>query len=58
MIVESGSVTMDLDLNQLNGISPVPGRPTTLQFSVAANSFFQFWFLTTCCAVPSRDRSR
>src|SRR6187551_1248020 len=41
MIVESGSVTMDLDVNQLNGISSVPGRPTTLQFAVAANSFFR-----------------
>ena len=40
MIVESGSVTMDLDGNQLSGIGPVPGRPATLQFSVAANSFF------------------
>jgi hypothetical protein len=40
MIVENGSVTMDFDGNQLSGIGPVPGRPTTLQFSVAANSFF------------------
>ena len=40
MIVESGSVTMDLDLNRLNGIGFAPGRPTTLQFAVAANSFF------------------
>ena len=40
MIIESGSVTMDLDVNQLNGIGFAPGRPTTLQFAVAANSFF------------------
>jgi hypothetical protein len=40
MIVESGSVTMDLDVNRLNGITSVPGRTTTLQFAVAANSFF------------------
>src|SRR3954453_8717657 len=40
MIVESGSVTMDLDRNQLNGIGSVQGTSTTLQFSVAANSFF------------------
>src|SRR3954465_1680950 len=40
MIVESGSVTMDLDANRLNGIGFSPGRPTTLQFAVAANSFF------------------
>src|SRR4029079_8460269 len=40
MIVENGSVTMDLDVNRLNGIGAVPGRLTTLQFAVAANSFF------------------
>jgi len=40
MIVESGTVTMDLDLSQLNGVGSAPGRPTTLQFAVAANSFF------------------
>ena len=40
MIVENGSVTMDLDLNRLNGISSVAARPTTLHFAAAANSFF------------------
>src|SRR6476660_3392732 len=40
MIVESGSVTMDLDVSRLNGIGSSPGRATTLQFAVAANSFF------------------
>src|SRR5882724_10382969 len=40
MIVENGSVTMDLDLNRLNGISFALARPATLQFTVAANSFF------------------
>ena len=40
MIVENGSVTMDLDLNRLNGIGSAPARSTTLQFAVAANSFF------------------
>ena len=40
MIVENGSVTMDLDLNRLNGISFAPVRPAKLQFNVAANSFF------------------
>src|SRR5947208_3009455 len=40
MIVENGSVTMDLDLNRLNGISSVAARPVTLHFAVAANSFF------------------
>src|SRR6476659_5650213 len=40
MIIENGTVTMDLDLSQLNAIGSLPGRPTTLQFAVAANSFF------------------
>src|SRR5438552_9672340 len=40
MIVESGSVTMDLDLNGLNGNISLVARPVTLQFAVAANSFF------------------
>src|SRR5437867_6423668 len=40
MIVENGSVTMDLDLNRFNGISFAPQKAVTLQFAVAANSFF------------------
>src|SRR6266566_5705506 len=40
MIVQNGSVTMDLDLNRLNAISSVAARPVTLHFAVAANSFF------------------
>jgi hypothetical protein len=40
MIVESGSVTMDLDLNGVNGSSSLVARPVTLQFAVGANSFF------------------
>ncbi|PYL60116.1 MAG: hypothetical protein DMF24_11125 [Verrucomicrobia bacterium] len=48
MIVENGSVTMDLDLNRLNGISSVAARPATgssrmlteLHLTAAANSFF------------------
>src|SRR6476660_6146224 len=40
MIVENGSVTMDLDLNRLNGISFALARPAELQFTVAADSFF------------------
>ena len=40
MIVENGSVTMDLDLNRLNGINFAPERSATLQFNVVANSFF------------------
>src|SRR5438067_3467259 len=40
MIVKSGNVTMDLDLNGLNGSSSLVARPVTLQFAVAADSFF------------------
>src|SRR5881409_414988 len=40
MIVENGSVTMDLDLSRLNGISFAPQKAVELQFAVAANSFF------------------
>jgi hypothetical protein len=40
MIVESGRVTMDLDLNGFNGSSSLVARPVTLQFAVGANSFF------------------
>jgi hypothetical protein len=40
MIVENGSVTMDLDLNGLNGSTSLVARPVTLQFAVGANSFF------------------
>jgi hypothetical protein len=39
MIVESGSVTLDLDLNGLNGGSSLVARPITLHFAAAANSF-------------------
>src|SRR5215831_473017 len=39
MIVQSGSVTMQLDLNRLNGTS-FTGKTATLQFVIAANSFF------------------
>ena len=40
MIVENASVTMQLDLNGLNGSNSLVARPVTLQFDVAANSFF------------------
>src|SRR6266481_4595381 len=40
MIVENGSVTMDLDLNGLNASDSLVARPATLQFAVGANSFF------------------
>jgi hypothetical protein len=40
MIVENGSVTMNLDLNGLNGSNDLTTRPCTLQFAAAINSFF------------------
>ncbi|MGC2353535.1 MAG: hypothetical protein WA496_09070, partial [Candidatus Udaeobacter sp.] len=40
LIVENGSVRMDLDLNGLNGSSSLVARPVALQFAAAANSFF------------------
>ena len=52
MIVENGSVTLDLDLNGLNGSSSLVARPVTLHFTAAANSFFPILVLTICCAQP------
>ena len=40
MIVENGNVTLDLDLNRLNGVSSASQQAVRLQFAVAANSFF------------------
>src|SRR3954471_591306 len=40
MIVENGTVMMDLDLNRLNGIASAAPTTVKLQFAVAANSFF------------------
>jgi hypothetical protein len=39
MIVENASVTMQLDLNGLNGSNSLVARPITLQFAAAPNSF-------------------
>ena len=39
MIVENGSVTLNLDLNGLNGTNALVTRPVTLQFAAATNSF-------------------
>src|SRR5262249_952590 len=38
MIVENGSVTLDLDLNGLNGRNSFVTRPVTFHFTAAANS--------------------
>ncbi len=40
MIVENGSVTLNLDLNGLNGSDALITRPVTLNFAAAINSFF------------------
>ena len=40
MIVENGSVSMDLDLNAFEGSGSLVARPVTLQFVIGANSFF------------------
>ena len=56
MIVENGSVTIDLDLNRLNGVSFAPQQAVTLQFAVAANSFLAFSSLMIYCAAQNRAR--
>jgi hypothetical protein len=40
MIVENASVTMQFDLNGLNGSNSLVARPVMLQFAAAPNSFF------------------
>jgi hypothetical protein len=40
MIVENASVTMQVDLNGLNGSNSLVTRPVTLHFAAAPNSFF------------------
>src|SRR5262245_19016055 len=40
MIVENGSVTMNVDVNGLNGSNDLTIRPVTLSFAAGTNSFF------------------
>src|SRR5689334_4261156 len=40
LIVENASVTIQLDLNGLNGSNSLVTRPVTLHFAAAPNSFF------------------
>ena len=40
MIVENGNVTLNVDLNGLNGSNALITRPAALQFAAATNSFF------------------
>ena len=42
MIAENGSVTMDLDLDRLNGINSVGGRPTTAAFRCCCQFLFSY----------------
>ena len=65
MIVENASVTMQVDLNGLNGSNSLVARPVTLQFSVAADSFFPILVFNDLLRatepgamglIPSRDR--
>jgi hypothetical protein len=64
MIVENASVTLQVDLNGLNGSNSLVARPVTLQFSVAANSFFPILVFNdllravqpgSMVLIPSRD---
>src|SRR6266487_4525181 len=64
MIVENASVTMQVDVNGLNGSNSLVARPVTLQFSVAANSFFPIVVFNdllravepgSMALIPSRD---
>src|SRR5438094_1818104 len=52
MIVASGSVTMDLDVNRLNGISSTTGKLETLHFAVAPNSFFPILVFNNMLRAP------
>jgi hypothetical protein len=40
MIVASGSVTMDIDMNQIKGVSSTTRKSETLHFDVVPTSFF------------------
>ena len=45
MIVENGSVTLNLDLNGLNGSNALVTRPVSVQFAATRNSFFPILLL-------------
>ena len=54
MIAENGSVTMDLDLNRLNGINSVGEDPPHCISPQLPIPFFLFWFSTISCAAPNQ----
>jgi hypothetical protein len=53
MIVKSGSATMDIDLDRLNGINSTAGKVETLRFAVAANSFFPILIFNNALRGPA-----
>jgi hypothetical protein len=54
MIVENGSVTLNLDLNGLNEVTPWSLDPSRYSSPQPRIRFFPFSFSTIYCAVPSR----
>ena len=58
MIVASGNVTMDLDLNRLNGTDPQTqeSKLDTLRFEVGPNSFFTIRVFNNVLRGPIRAR--
>ena len=57
MIVENGSVTLDLDLNGLNGSNSLASKTGHIAIRRCEPiRSFPFSFLTICCAAPSRAR--
>jgi hypothetical protein len=65
LIVENGSVTINVDLNGLNGSNDLVTRPVTLQFAAGTNSFLPILVLNDqlrgpepgSIALVSEDRS-
>src|SRR5438270_753962 len=58
MIVKSGSATMDIDLNRLNGINSTTEKVETLHFAVATNSFFPILIFNKALRGPTPGSMR
>jgi hypothetical protein len=54
MIVENGTVTIDLDLDRLSGDGSLAARVQHLQFAIAANSFFSILVFTDLLRGPEQ----
>src|SRR6476660_7869370 len=54
MIVENGMVTIDLDMDQLNGDGSLAAKVVQLRFDVAANSFFSILVFNDLLRGPER----